>query len=285
MIHYSVMNTSIVEPTVATRLTGEGRLSYDDVMQYYHEGFCLLPNALTPEQLELLRRNCQKSIDKIHEAFDRRGVDEKGIDRRGARYFPNHPSLIFPEIFDFIHSDVMVDAVRKLLGPDVYVFHEQYVVKMAASDSTFAWHQDSGYVGREHDPYLTCWVALDDVVPENGPVHLLPYSRYRQSMEPIEHWTRPSPKGGNERVGYEGDDPGDMVTCPAGTIAFFSSRTLHSSGANTSDLIRRVYLIQYAKEILKKERGECVIRHGRVVGERKHQPDRPIVNWDSPDRP
>lgn len=273
--------TTVTDSTTLP-LTGEGRLTDADVQQYYNEGYCLLENAITPAQLDLLRRNCDRSIELIHDAFDRLGVEEKGIDRRGARYFPNHPSLRLPEVYDFVHSEAMQDATRKILGPDVYVFHEQYVVKMAASDSTFAWHQDSGYVGREHDPYLSCWVALDDVGPDNGPVHLLPFSRYPKSYEIIEHWNQPSAKGGNEKVGYEGDDPGEQITCPAGSIAFFSSRTLHSSGANTSDRIRRVYLIQYAKEVLKELRGECVLRHGRPVGERKPKPDHPIAWWDKP---
>ena len=51
------------------------------------------------------------------------------------------------------------------------------MIKAGDPDTAFAWHQDSGYVHEDHEPYLTCWIALDDVTEENGSVYLLPYSR------------------------------------------------------------------------------------------------------------
>jgi len=276
------MNALATQP-IPAGLTGEGRLTYDDVKHYYEEGFCLLHNALTPDQLALLRQGCAEAIAMTDAAFDRLGINEYGIDRKNSRYFPNHPSYHSPALYDFIHSDVMIDAMRKLLGPDCYTFHEQYVVKMAACErSSFAWHQDSAYVGRPHDPGVTCWVALDDVGVDNGPVHILPFSRYPASRELIPHKDVQTETGGYDKVGYEGDDPGDVITCPTGTIAFFTTRTLHSSGPNTSGRIRRAYLIQYAKEIL--GRGEGVLRHGRPVNERKPKPDAPITWWAAKDR-
>lgn len=40
----------------------------------------------------------------------------------------------------------------------------------------FSRHQDSGYVGFAHAPYVTVWVTLDDVTVRNGTVYILPYS-------------------------------------------------------------------------------------------------------------
>ena len=47
-------------------------------------------------------------------------------------------------------------------------FNEQYVVKAADSGMKYGWHQDSGFIPYAHRPYLTCWVALDDVTEANG---------------------------------------------------------------------------------------------------------------------
>ena len=52
----------------------------------------------------------------------------------------------------------------------------------------------------------------------------------------------------NDKVGYFGDDAGDPVICPAGSIACFSSTVFHRSGPNTTDKMRRVYLPQYSAE-------------------------------------
>ncbi len=51
-------------------------------------------------------------------------------------------------------------------------------------------------------------------------------------------------------IGYFGSDPGVPVIAPAGSIAVFTSYNFHSSGTNTTDSMRRVYLAQYSCEPL-----------------------------------
>ena len=111
----------------------------------------------------------------------------------------------------------------------------------------FAWHQDSGYVGKDvkHKPYLTCWCPLDDVCEANGTVYLLPHSRGGTSHTVFDH-TRQAVT--NDLVGYAGSDPGDPIIVPAGSIVAFTSYNLHRSGANTTNQMRRVYLPQYSCE-------------------------------------
>ena len=116
---------------------------------------------------------------------------------------------------------------------------------------TFSWHQDSGYIGHDHPPYLTCWCTLDDVTEENGTVYLLPYSR-AGGRDLVPHIKDPAT---NDKVGYFGDDPGIPLILPAGSIACFSSTVFHRSGFNTTDKMRRIYLAQYSAEPLLKADG------------------------------
>ena len=44
--------------------------------------------------------------------------------------------------------------VTPLLGPQPTLFNEQFVVK-GPKTGGLAWHQDSGYVGFDHVPYLS----------------------------------------------------------------------------------------------------------------------------------
>jgi ectoine hydroxylase-related dioxygenase (phytanoyl-CoA dioxygenase family) len=71
----------------------------------------------------------------------------------------------------------MVLIAQAALGDTVYLFNEQYVVKAAEQGMPFSWHQDSGFIDYPHRPYLTCWIALDDMTEANGTVYLLPYMR------------------------------------------------------------------------------------------------------------
>lgn len=219
-------------------------LTEAQIRSYREHGWTLLPAALPAPHLDLLRGSCQTAIDSMHAEMDRLGKDVLGINHRGKRYFSINTSRQAPRLFDFIFSLFMAGICRQLLGEDVRVFWEQYVVKGAETGMSFSWHQDSGYVAADspHPPYLTCWVALDDMSEENGTIFVLPTSRLG-IRERVEHRRDPAT---NDLVGYFGADPGDRVDCPAGSLALFSSVTFHRSGWNRTPRMRRVYLIQYS---------------------------------------
>jgi ectoine hydroxylase-related dioxygenase (phytanoyl-CoA dioxygenase family) len=214
--------------------------------QYEQEGYFVLERVLTDEQLELLRSGAQYSIDKLDAAMDDAGVDRIGINARGKRYFSNMIYKDRPELRQFLFSDTMAQICRATLGENAYLFWEQYVIKAGDPDTAFAWHQDSGYVHENHEPYLTCWIALDDITEENGAVYLLPYSRSGIKSY-IKHIPDPVV---NDMVCYFGSDSGIPMTAPAGSIVAFSSVVIHRSGPNLTDKLRRAYIAQYSKEVI-----------------------------------
>jgi ectoine hydroxylase-related dioxygenase (phytanoyl-CoA dioxygenase family) len=211
--------------------------------RFHEEGFFVLEGVVPPEDLDMLRGECRRFVDERDREMDRLGVDVLDLDRRGSRYFV-HAYGKSPANERFLSSDLMVGIARAALGDTVYLFNEQYVVKAAERGMRFSWHQDSGFIDHPHRPYLTCWIALDDVSEANGTVYLLPYSR-AGTREVVEH---ARDEESNDRVGYFGPDPGDPVIVPAGSIACFSTTLFHRSGPNTTDGVRRVYVAQYSAE-------------------------------------
>jgi ectoine hydroxylase-related dioxygenase (phytanoyl-CoA dioxygenase family) len=89
---------------------------------------------------------------------------------------------------------------------------------------------------------------------ENGTISVLPFSR-AGTHEVIDHVRDPEL---NDLVGYFGDDPGDLVIVPAGSIAVFSSALLHRSGANRTSRPRRSYVVQYSPEPILKPDGTAL---------------------------
>jgi ectoine hydroxylase-related dioxygenase (phytanoyl-CoA dioxygenase family) len=225
-------------------------VSDEQVAQYAAEGYFVLENVIGPEDLELLRSAAQFSMDRLDAAMDDAGADRIGINAKGKRYFSNMVYQQRPELRSFIFGPVMEQICRRVLGENAYLFWEQYVIKAGDPDTTFAWHQDSGYVHENHTPYLTCWIALDDVTEQNGSVYLLPYSR-----SGIKSYIKHVPIETGDRVCYFGSDPGMPVIVPAGSIVCFSSTVIHRSGANLTDKLRRVYLLQYSPEVIMNEDG------------------------------
>lgn len=216
--------------------------------RYERDGFCIFERVIPSEHLDLLRDCCAAAIARCDARMDAQGVDRLGITHRGSRYFVTHPSIDDPRLFRFTYSDRMQTIARGLLGDDVWMFWEQYVCKGPEQGMAFAWHQDSGYTNTEHAPYLTCWCALDDMSAANGTVAVLPYDR---AGGKVLHPHRVIDDASGDLVGYTGDDPGELVAVPAGSIVCFSSYTLHRSGANTSNGWRRTYLIQYSGEAIR----------------------------------
>jgi len=245
------------------------RVSPQMLDQYRAEGYFVLESVLSADELELLRSGAQYSMDRLDALMDAEGVDRLGINARGKRYFSAMVYQERPELRSFALGPTMAAICRRVLGPEAYLFWEQYVIKAADPDTAFSWHQDSGYVHEDHEPYLSCWIALDDVAEENGSVYLLPYSRsgIRSYVKHIRAET-------GDEVCYFGSDPGMPVIVPAGSIVCFSSTVIHRSGPNLTDRLRRVYLLQYSQEVIMDKAGqqpwgsfEQFLADGKVVAE------------------
>ena len=114
--------------------------------QFRTDGFCVLDDVVPAGMLRLLRDECATFIRLKDEEMDRAGTDTLGISHRGSRYFVSNCHLVRPQINGFLHSDLMTGICRDTLGPDAYMFYNQYVVKGAEAGMKFSWHQDSGYV-------------------------------------------------------------------------------------------------------------------------------------------
>lgn len=239
------------------------------VTQFQREGYCVLAHALPADEVAALRAECQRQLDAQQALMDRVGAQTLGLSHRQQRYFLStwHEPGSFME--RFLLGERMSGIVAALLGPEAYVFLELFVVKPPRTGSPFGWHQDSGYLlGRPHRPYLSLWCALDDVTATNGALSVLPLAQAMQ--QPV----RPHVKDRrtNDLVGYDGDEPGQVLPVPCGSIVAMASTLLHRSGPNTEDQPRRAYLASYSAEPITDTNGTLwnqarpCLRGGRRVG-------------------
>jgi ectoine hydroxylase-related dioxygenase (phytanoyl-CoA dioxygenase family) len=255
--------TTVPSPSLPT-------IGAEQVRQFHEEGFFLLERAIPAEHLRLAREVCDQAVAGREARLAPEGAAVNDLDHPGRPYFIGDQVLEQPRIGAFLFSELMAAICRATLGDTSYLFLDQFVVKSGERRRKFAWHQDSGYIGHPHRPYLTCWCALDDVDEANGTVSILPHSRSGvRTTGVVPHLDGGE---GDGKVGYHGDDPGIPVVLPAGSIAVFSSTTFHCSGSNTTSRPRRAYVVQYSAEPIRNAAGdglwgraEAFIHDGRRV--------------------
>jgi ectoine hydroxylase-related dioxygenase (phytanoyl-CoA dioxygenase family) len=254
-------------PATASVVPDEARALYRE------EGYMILERVIPEDLLVMLREECSYFLGYCDAQMDAAGEQTQGLNHRGKRYFVANAYRKSPRLWQFLFSPLMAEIAQAALGPDVYLFHEQWVVKGAEQGMKFAWHQDSGYVQHGdrmalHKPYVTCWCTLDDVNEDNGTVYLLPHSRGGTRDMVFDHEKE---EGTNDLIGYTGDDPGIPVVVPAGSVVAFTSYNFHRSGANTTPHMRRVYLPQYSAEPIHSSKGDLwafatpFVKDGEIV--------------------
>ncbi len=212
--------------------------------RFERDGYFILKNAISFPLLESLRNEAQYYRAKMDAEMEAEGVTKLGITHKDNRYFIGNRFRESAVLRGFLFSDLMAAICRATLGETAFLFHEQFVLKAAEKGMSFGWHQDSGYIGFPHRPYLSCWCALDDMTIENGTVEVLSYDQ-AGTREWISH-EREIETG--DMIGYCGNAQSTPVLIKAGGIAVFSSTVFHRSGVNVTNRMRRVYLAQYSAE-------------------------------------
>lgn len=230
----------------------------ESIANFQAEGFMVLESVIDEDSLRMLREECAYFVGYMDAFLDERGLTTLGITHRGKRYFIGMQYRASRRLAEFLYGSLMRSICTSVLGNTSYLFNEQWVVKGAEQGMKFAWHQDSGYVKfsdpqTQHRPYVSCWCALDDMSAENGTISVMPHSALGTENRILDHFRE---DGTNDLVGYDGDNPGVEIQMPAGSVAVFSSTSLHRSSANTTQNPRRVYLAQYSAEPIKSSTGQ-----------------------------
>ena len=244
-----------------------------NVDDFRTHGFTVLRGVIDADMLALLRSECDTFVSHTDERMKAQNLDVQGINHRGKRYFISNRYRDGQELWRFLFGSLMQSITTAFLGDNVFLFLEQWVVKGPHQGMKFAWHQDSGYVnhhdpGNRHEPYITCWCALDDVSHTNGTISVLPHAIANTKDRVLDHVRE---TGTNDLVGYTGAEAGVEITAPAGTIAVFSSTSLHRSSANLTDRWRRAYLAQYSAQPVTRTNGSLwsmavpFVEHGQLI--------------------
>ena len=224
------------------------KLTQQKVNEFISQGFLVLKDFVSSGVLLELKESLNdifKEIDKesirVKQSYNNKHYGD--ISKAGRKFIKNQSSY-YPAIQKYLKSKPIKEVVTKLLDGDAFIFNEQFVMKEPNTQSSFNWHQDSGYINFDHKPYLTTWLALDDTHSLNGPLSVIP-TNIGTTAEVLTHqWSDKS-----KDLFIEVDEAkAKTLHVAAGALVVFSSLTPHASGANQSSKTRTAYLAQYSSE-------------------------------------
>ena len=207
--------------------------------QFDEQGFVVLEDVIELELLTEVREVCDQAEAGIDDFLKSQESGRMSIAETGAITFTTHLAARNAVARAFAAHPLFADLCADLIGPDANLYWDQAVYKKPEKPRRFPWHQDNGYTFVEPQQYLTCWVPLTDATVENGCPHVAPGLHRLGTVK--HHYVDP--------LGWEClTDPDDVAVAPAraGGVVVFSSLTPHLTGPNTTDAVRKAYILQYA---------------------------------------
>jgi hypothetical protein len=225
------------EPTVS--------LTEEQISFYHQEGYLSIPNIMPLDEVEWMREIYDRLFIEMPgrdkgDSFDLAGLDEEGESAKLPQILG--PAKYAPELLDSqLHANAD-HLVKQLLGAEAWAGDAHMIFKPARTGAETPWHQDEAY----WDPglyytSLSIWVPLQEAKVENGCMWFVPKSHL---LEVHSHQSI----GGDVRIHaleVLGADTSTAVACPLppGGATFHTSRTLHYTGPNVSDIPRRAYIL------------------------------------------
>ena len=235
-----------------------GSLSRDQLAAYDREGYLVLENLLSDEDMASAREAMMQKVSLIaDELFSDGLIAHKFLHEpfqyRLAHLFENLTDADFLKYgrgwrdrragyFHLMSTPKILDAVESLIGSELFanpVYNVRPKVPKVAAGAV-PWHQDKSYwPDANANPVITAWIPLVDSTLENGCLHLIPRTHKKRAV-----------KHGQEEYSGTGylalDDEyveerkKEIIALPmkAGSAVLFNDRLIHSSTPNTSDHVR-----------------------------------------------
>ncbi len=214
-------------------------LTQDQIDSYRENGFIVLHDFLTPEELETWRQ----AVDgAVRQRGERRQLHHKANEYKGTYYdyvFVQRVNLWMdsPKVRRLILDPRLGKLAAELAGVDgMRIWHDQALIKQPWANPT-GWHLDNPKWSYSSRQTLSIWVALDDATLQNGCLYFLPGSHKTAEYDDV-------PIGENIsdifRVYPQWQN---IVSAPAemkaGSCSFHNGLIAHGAGANMTPGWRR----------------------------------------------
>jgi ectoine hydroxylase-related dioxygenase (phytanoyl-CoA dioxygenase family) len=218
-------------------------LNADQVAQYHREGYLVVANFLSAEQLA----NFRTQMDAVSAGNTLAEHHTERLEMEPNQ--PPHGTLVrriyepcahYEPFRTFSESDKLLNCVAALLGPDLVLHYSKINMKPAGIGSSVEWHQDLSYYPLTNPDSLSILFYLDDANAANGCLQVVP-GQHQNDL--LDHTEEGFFQG---RVTEEVDESTAVpLEGSAGSVIFMHAVTPHASIANTAKTPRRTLILSY----------------------------------------
>ncbi len=216
------------------------KLTPQQIEDFHREGWLFLPELFTPEEVALLKRES--------EAIYREHRPEVWREKNGAprTAFAAHT---YNEAFGTLGAHPrLIGPVEQIFGEQVYMHQYKINAKAAFTGEVWQWHQDYGTWKRDDgmpEPRaMNISVFLDEVMPINGPLLLVPRSHNAGDLEAshdVETTSYPLWTLDEATVSRLVAEGGIVApTGKPGGVLMFHGNLVHGSAGNITPYPRRI---------------------------------------------
>ena len=232
--------------------------------QWARDGYCIMPAVFDAGEVAGMREDADFILDLILNSSLANRRHSRRLDIRRRRSGGIVVRKIQPiidlgcAIAEFVRDERLVGPLATFMDDEPVLMEEKLnykqplppavektadmaVFRMPQDDDRFPVHNDWAYYKYNDYPpeVISSAIAIDACHPGNGTMKVFPGSHLRH----IEHLRV---RNGLE-VPEGAVDPADAVpvTAPAGSVMFFHSRLIHTSGPNETDAPRRVVIFSH----------------------------------------
>jgi ectoine hydroxylase-related dioxygenase (phytanoyl-CoA dioxygenase family) len=193
------------------------------------------------------------------EALRRRFVAEllplwRDPTRENDYTFQTH--LLFPWLDAVVRHPPVLEAVSRLLGPDLLLWNSGFVVKPAGDGYFASWHQDLTYWGLEPAHVVTAWLAFTPSTTANGCVRFVPGSHRLGLLPVVETRAKDNMLSRGQVVRLADPDARAVaVELRPGEISIHHGLTVHASDPNRTDADRIGMTMTYIRPEVTSRKG------------------------------
>lgn len=246
------------DPVVYAAPGTYGPLSQAQIQSYEDNGFLILDDVFTGDQLQALQDELERLRQQGSSLHPQQTITEPGSDDMRSKFQVHLSSPVFRQL---AADPRLADVARYLLDDQVYIHQSRLNYKPGFRGKEFYWHSDfeTWHVedGLPRMRALSMSIPLTPNNANNGPLMLIPGSHRQyvicEGETPKAHYTRSLQK---QEYGVPGDAQLSQLAnssyitaahCNPGSVIIFDCNVMHGSNGNiTPDPRSNVFFVYNA---------------------------------------